>query len=91
MRYEQETVGLIHAAHQKAKALGHSYVGSEHLLMGLLSAQGVASSVLSSKGITKEKVEDILRMSIGVGTPGSVDRATGVILYANNLSFNSSR
>ncbi len=27
--------------------------------------------------------------SIGIGTPGSVDHSTGVILYANNLAFNN--
>ena len=31
------------------------------------------------------KIEDIA--SIGIGTPGSVDHETGVILYANNLDF----
>ena len=52
----------LNEAMLSAENLGHAYVGSEHLLMGLLSVQGVASSVLSSKGITKEKVEDILEV-----------------------------
>ena len=78
-----------------AENLGHAYVGSEHLLMGLLSAQGVASSVLSSKGITKEKVEDILRMSVGAGTPTSLTpadftpRSKHIVEYAVALASSS--
>ena len=33
MRYEQERMELIHTAHTKARELGHSYVGSIHLLL----------------------------------------------------------
>lgn len=33
-------------------------------------------------GIGEDEIE-----SIGIGTPGSVDKKTGVILYANNLDF----
>ena len=46
MRYEQETLELIHTAHRKAKALGHSYVGSIHLLMALASHSGTAGQIL---------------------------------------------
>ena len=75
-----------------AEDLGHAYVGSEHLLMGLLSVEGVASSVLSSKGITKQKVEDILRISVGVGTPTSLTpsdftpRSKHIVEYAVSLA-----
>lgn len=41
----------------------------------------IADAIVDA-GITVEDVE-----SIGIGTPGSVDHATGVILYANNLDF----
>lgn len=75
-----------------AEDLGHAYVGSEHLLIGLLSVDGVASSVLSSKGITKQKVEDILRISVGVGTPTSLTpsdftpRSKHIVEYAVSLA-----
>lgn len=78
-----------------AEDLGHAYVGSEHLLMGLLSVDGVASSVLSSKGITRQKVEDILRMSVGVGTPTSLTpsdftpRSKHIVEYAAALASTS--
>ncbi len=59
----------LNAAMQAAEGLGHAYIGSEHLLLGLLSAEGVANSVLKGKSISKEKVESILKMSVGIGAP----------------------
>ncbi len=51
-----------------AGSLGHTYVGSEHLLLGLLKVgAGVASAVLTKNGITAEKIEQLLRSSIGSG------------------------
>ncbi len=85
----------LNEAMTSAENLGHAYVGSEHLLMGLLSVDGVASSVLSSKGITKEKVEDILRMSVGLGTPTDLTpadftpRSKHIVEYAVALASSS--
>ena len=59
MRYEQETVGLIHAAHQKAKALGHSYVGSIHLLMALASYGGAAGQILRGSGLDADLTQNL--------------------------------
>lgn len=53
-----------------AEMLGHTYVGSEHLLLGLLRVgSGVAASLLNKNGVTAESIEELLRMEIGVGTP----------------------
>ncbi len=82
----------LNAAMMSAEDLGHGYVGSEHLLLGLLSADGVASSVLSSKGITKEKVERIIAESIGTGTPTSLTpsdftpRSKHIIEYSSSIA-----
>ena len=47
----------INLAVQAAEELGHSYVGTEHLLIGLLEeGSGVAARVLSENGVKKEKV-----------------------------------
>ncbi len=44
-------------AQQSAASLGHSYLGSEHLLLGLIKeGSGAAAAALSSNGITEEKV-----------------------------------
>ena len=53
-----------------AESMGHTYVGSEHLLLGLLKlGSGVAYSVLTKNGVTAEDIEEQLRTQIGSGTP----------------------
>jgi ATP-dependent Clp protease ATP-binding subunit ClpC len=47
---------VIELAIDEARQLGHNYIGTEHLLLGLLrEGEGVASSVLDSFGITLER------------------------------------
>ncbi len=51
-----------------AGSLGHTYIGSEHILMGLLSENnGMAYNVLSDFEITSEKIQKIIIESIGKG------------------------
>lgn len=48
---------VIEHALKEAKQLGHNYVGTEHLLLGLLCVQeGVASQVLTGLGLKPEDV-----------------------------------
>ena len=56
-----EACGSVNLAEQQAKELDCSYVGVEHLLLGLLLEQsGVAAQVLKSFGVTAEDVRDRL-------------------------------
>ncbi len=53
-----------------AEGMGHTYVGSEHLLLGLLKlGSGVAFAVLSKNGVDAEKIEELMRSQIGEGSP----------------------
>jgi Clp amino terminal domain, pathogenicity island component len=52
-------------AQDEARLLGRNYVGSEHVLLALLRAEGVAGAVLNDLGITPEQVRE------AVGTGGS--------------------
>ena len=59
----------LNQAINSAEVLGHTYVGSEHLLLGLLrTGGGVAAAVLDRNGITAESVEELIRAQIGCGT-----------------------
>lgn len=50
--------------------MGHTYVGSEHLLLGLLRiGSGVAASVLNKFDVTADKIEELIAQNIGTGTP----------------------
>ena len=53
-----------------ASVMGHTYVGSEHILCGLLSdTSGVAGHILLSQGISKDSVVNKIERSIGTGIP----------------------
>lgn len=53
-----------------ASSLGHTYVGSEHILCGLLCDEnGVAGHILSVQGINREGVLNKLQQSVGSGIP----------------------
>ena len=60
---------VIELAVDEARRLGHNYIGTEHLLLGLLrEGEGVAAGVLESLGISLEKVREetkqILQQSV---------------------------
>lgn len=53
-----------------AEDMGHTYVGSEHILAGLLKdPTNVASVILGTKKINYQTFYEIIRMNIGVGFP----------------------
>ena len=56
----------IECAQEEAISLGHNYVGSEHILYGLIKeGAGVASKVLANQGITPEDIETKIIEMIG--------------------------
>ena len=67
----------MQAAQLEAARLGKSYVGTEHLLLGILAEPGAASSVL--RGITQEAVRNEILQILGREN-GSVP--TGQIVYS---------
>ncbi len=69
---------VIELAIDEARHLGHNYIGTEHLLLGLLrEGDGVASSVLDSLGITLERARAEIIHILSQGVPKSkVGRTT---------------
>ena len=62
----------LRLSQEAAEELGHGYVGSEHLLLGLLREEdGVAHRVLSEFGVTDEMVCSVLQRSVGKGVSGA--------------------
>jgi ATP-dependent Clp protease ATP-binding subunit ClpC len=48
---------VIELAVEEARLLGHRYIGTEHLLLGLVrEGEGIAAGVLESLGVTLERV-----------------------------------
>ncbi len=61
---EHRAKKVIELAIDEARSLGHNYIGTEHLLLGLLrEGEGIAASVLDSFGINLERVRaEIVRV-----------------------------
>ncbi|MBU1146840.1 MAG: ATP-dependent Clp protease ATP-binding subunit [Candidatus Omnitrophica bacterium] len=56
---------------EEARALGHNYIGTEHLLLGLIrEGEGVASQVLLNMGVDLDKVRNEVVELLGSATPG---------------------
>ena len=62
---------VIELAMEEARALGHNYIGTEHLLLGLIrEGEGVASQVLVNLGLELEKVREEVMNLLGSEIPG---------------------
>ena len=62
--YTSRAKKVIELSMEETRALHHSYVGTEHLLLGLLAeAKGVAAQVLQTLGVTLESARaEVLRL-----------------------------
>ncbi len=68
-RYTKKAAGAISSAIDIAGKMGHTYVGSEHMLLALLRQSGcVASAVLKMNGIKESDLQDKLNFLVGSGS-----------------------
>ena len=45
---------------QTALRLGHNYIGTEHILLGLLTASGPVAGALTGLGLPQERAEQLI-------------------------------
>ncbi len=58
----------LNLAVESAQALGHTYIGSEHLLIGILrEGSGTGANILREKGVSASDIEQILEATVGKG------------------------
>ena len=69
MQYAADTRALIRSAAATARDMGHSYVGSTHLLLALASSEGLGGQLLRSCGFESPLAKDATAVMLGVGTP----------------------
>lgn len=69
MRYHTITEEMILQAGQKARNLGHSYVGSIHLLLAMAQEPGSTGQLLRVSGLEPEMTESMAQLLYGAGTP----------------------
>ena len=67
-RFTDRARRVVQLAQEQARLLNHRYIGTEHLLLGLLAeGEGVAAQVLESLGISLEAVRARVEELIGHG------------------------
>lgn len=71
--FTRKAQNALNRALYTASEMGHTCVGSEHLLLGLLSENdSIAERVLTERGVTYDKTKKILSDNIGIGTKTSL-------------------
>ncbi len=66
--YTERARRVVVLSRQEAQAMSHKYIGTEHLLLGLIrEADGIAGRVLQKNGIGLEKVREAVTLIIGRG------------------------
>ncbi len=69
-RFTERAADALRLAQETAGQMGHSYVGSEHLLAGLAKENGgIAGKTLAEFGVTPEKIEAEIEKMTGKGAP----------------------
>jgi len=63
-KFTENAKNAINLAKEVAYRLSHNYIGTEHLLIGLMEVEGVASKILEENGVTVEKVLELVNQLI---------------------------
>ncbi len=72
-KFTQKAQNSLHRAQCLAGEMGHTYIGSEHLLLGLCAeSDSIASRLLRARGAELSLLQKNLVEVIGLGSPGSV-------------------
>ncbi len=69
-KFTEKAANALNLAMKSAGGMGHNYIGSEHILLGLLKEKtGVAAKVLEASGVSAEQIENIIVQLVGRGEP----------------------
>jgi ATP-dependent Clp protease ATP-binding subunit ClpA len=66
-RFTSRARRVVVLAQEEARKLNHNFIGTEHLLLGLLSSGGLASRVLTDIGMSLEDTRDDVARMVGTG------------------------
>jgi len=67
-RFTERSRRVVVLAQEESGRLGHGYIGTEHLLLGLIrEREGVAAQALAASGVTVEGVRDQVEAIVGYG------------------------
>ncbi len=97
--FTEKANNAINLAIESAQDMGHTYIGSEHILLGLLENEdGAAYTVLDKCGASADKLEELIKEEIGTGertkltpddfTPRTKRVLQTAIMQAANMGHN---
>lgn len=100
-KFTQEAKNVIEEAKKASKELKHGYLGTEHILLGILAVECEAKNMLINAGTNNNDVYDLIKSYIGVGdvdynildipfTPRTKRILDESVLEANSLGVQSS-
>jgi ATP-dependent Clp protease ATP-binding subunit ClpA len=71
-RFSGQARHVVVSAQEEARELDHNYIGTEHLLLGLLTSDSLASASLNALGYTRDDVQAKVVATVGRGkaSPG---------------------
>jgi ATP-dependent Clp protease ATP-binding subunit ClpA len=72
-RFTQKARRVLVVAQEEARNLGHNFIGTEHILLGLACSPGVAGDAIKASGVTTQDLRDAVRSIIGETAPGQPD------------------
>ena len=71
-RFTERARKAIALAQESASELGHSYVGTEHILLGIArEGEGLGAKVLRDNGMDDKLVSELIERFVGRGVPGT--------------------
>ena len=71
-KFTQRAETAIEAARSAAGELGHAYIGTEHLLLGILEEEdGLGAHILRRQGLEREHLRRVIARETGLGCPGA--------------------
>lgn len=70
-RFTERAQMALSKAQEAAQKMGHSYVGTEHILLGIASeGEGLGAKVLRDNGLDEALISELLEKFVGRGAPG---------------------
>ena len=85
-RFTKKANEALLAAREVSGELGHGYIGTEHILVGLLRAGGcLAAAVLNNHGVTEDKVRDLMEQLIAPSGGTAMEEPEGYTPRANRI------
>ncbi|HEX7254618.1 MAG TPA: Clp protease N-terminal domain-containing protein [Gaiellaceae bacterium] len=66
-RFTESARQVVVLSQEEARALKHGYIGTEHLLLGLMREDGRAATTLTAHGVALQPVREWVAERIGVG------------------------